>query len=128
MLRVRRRAAATFELMLLVGVSSVNAASRRPPHVAFVLVDDLGHANVGFNRKDDGSATAAQALAETNTPRIDSLAGDGIVLRHHYTYSFCSPSRSSLVTGRLGVHVNMHNVLKQWARTHFIPAQCLIQR
>lgn len=82
------------------------------PHIVFVLVDDLGHANVGFNRRRDsigGESAAQQALVETNTPRIDALAASGIILRHHYTYSFCSPSRSSLMSGRLGVHVNMHN-------------------
>ena len=44
------------------------------------------------------------------TPHIDHLVATGIELDRLYTYKFCSPSRSSLLTGRLPLHVNMHNL------------------
>eukprot|EP00931_Biecheleriopsis_adriatica_P056364 TRINITY_DN33400_c0_g1_i1.p1 TRINITY_DN33400_c0_g1~~TRINITY_DN33400_c0_g1_i1.p1 ORF type:complete len:681 (+),score=133.82 TRINITY_DN33400_c0_g1_i1:220-2043(+) len=40
---------------------------------------------------------------------MDALIDNGILLDRHYTYKICSPSRSSLQTGRLAVHVNPVN-------------------
>ena len=44
---------------------------------------------------------------EVHTPNLDRLIDDGILLDRHYGIHVCSPSRSSLQTGRLPVHVNM---------------------
>ena len=46
---------------------------------------------------------------EIHTPNVDSLASSGLILDRHYTYKFCSPSRSSLLSGRLPFHVNIYN-------------------
>ena len=43
------------------------------------------------------------------TPRIDALAASGVELSRFYAYKFCSPSRSSFLSGRLPIHVNFHN-------------------
>ena len=34
---------------------------------------------------------------------------EGIVLERHYVYKYCSPTRSSLMSGRLPTHVNQNN-------------------
>ena len=70
------------------------------PHIFYFLVDDLGYANVGFN---------AAAPKEPITPHIDSLAASGLILDNYYTYKFCSPTRSSFMSGRLPIHVNQQN-------------------
>lgn len=80
-------------------------ATGRQPHIVYVLVDDLGWANVGFNRKDLSPAEQA----EFRTPTITSLAEQGVILERHYVYPVCSPTRSSLLSGRLPVHVNLEN-------------------
>ena len=41
-----------------------------------------------------------------STPAIDSLVKDGIELDRTYAYHYCSPTRSSFLTGRLPIHVN----------------------
>lgn len=46
----------------------------------------------------------------------------GIELDRFYTYKFCSPSRSSLMTGRFAQHVNMHNLALTVPR-HGIPLE-----
>ena len=46
---------------------------------------------------------------EIHKPNLDSLADDGVILTNHYAYKICSPSRSSLQSGRLAVHVNTVN-------------------
>jgi len=76
-------------------------ATRRPPHIVFFLVDDLGWHNVGFHNP------------MVHTPAIDSLRAQGVELTRHYAYKFCSPSRTSLLSGRLPAHVNERNKITE---------------
>ena len=80
----------------------VKPAEDTKPHIVLLLVDDWGWANVGYHR--DPSTN------EVVTPSIDSLVKNGLELDHHYAFKICSPSRSSLLTGRLPIHVNDANV------------------
>lgn len=79
---------------LLLAAKLVLAVER--PHIVLVLVDDWGWNNAGYHRPDD---------PEVFTPNINKLVEAGIELDRHYTYHYCSPSRSSLQSGRLAVHV-----------------------
>ena len=63
--------------------------------------DDLGYSNVGF--------TALAHNDEPLTPHIDGLANSGVLLNRFYTYRFCSPTRSSFISGRLPIHVRIRN-------------------
>ena len=74
----------------------------RPPHIFFLLADDLGYANVGFTRANAPSP-------EVRTPHLDALAASGARLQRHYTHQFCSPTRSAIQTGRAPIHVNVLN-------------------
>lgn len=95
-------------LLLLASISQSQAEKK--PHVLFILADDYGWANMGVHRRGvPQSAAEKQAQAEVHTPVIDALIDNGILLDRHYTYKICSPSRSSLQTGRLAVHVNPVN-------------------
>ena len=71
------------------------------PHIVLVLVDDLGWANVGYHRDTPSS--------KVDTPNIDSLVEEGLELDQHYTFSVCGPSRCSLLSGRLPIHVSDKN-------------------
>ena len=81
--------------MLLLALSSAAAAPR--PHVIMSLADDLGWHNVGWRN------------AELRTPVIDALHETGIDLQRLYVFKYCSPSRSSLMSGRLPLHVTQNN-------------------
>jgi len=83
------------------------AGAAKKPHVLLILADDYGWANFGAHRKDAGASK--QAIGETATPNMDSLISEGVLLDRHYAYKICSPSRSSLQSGRLAVHVNNVN-------------------
>ncbi len=78
-------------MLLAVALLSSAVSSAEPPHVLFVLADDLGWASVGFNR--------AQATPEVVTPNIDALVAEGVKLNRHYVYMVCTPSRSSVQSG-----------------------------
>lgn len=86
----------------MLNSSSIGAAPR--PHIVYVLSDNLGWGDVGFLRQRNGGATP-----EVATPHLDALAAGGVTLDRFYTYEMCSPSRSSLLSGRLPIHVNFHN-------------------
>ena len=73
------------------------------PHIIVLLADNLGWANVEWHRPPN---LPAQDLY---TPSLDALRKEGVELDRHYTYKFCSPSRSSFLTGRLPFHVNIYN-------------------
>ena len=66
----------------------------KPPHLWMILQDDLGHFDIGFNNPNrvdvSGNTTA--------------LATEGIILSHHYTFYWCSPTRRSFLSGRLPIH------------------------
>jgi len=73
------------------------------PHIVMLMVDDFGWANVGFHAKGQPNE------GEVITPNMDQLAAEGIILDRHYAFRFCSPSRSSFLTGRNPIHVNVGN-------------------
>lgn len=64
------------------------AGAARPPNVIVLLADDLGWADVGFHG------------GEIETPSIDRIAREGMVLDRFYAAPICSPTRAALLTGR----------------------------
>eukprot|EP00038_Savillea_parva_P001046 m.100915 g.100915 ORF g.100915 m.100915 type:complete len:619 (+) comp10367_c0_seq1:74-1930(+) len=82
-------------------VSGLTAPLSPKPHIAVILADDLGWANVGWNR--------AVPDPEVVTPTLDALVRNGIELTQFYTFKYCSPTRSALQSGRNPIHVNVDN-------------------
>ncbi len=69
------------------------------PNIVFILADDLGYGEVGFN----GQSRFA-------TPNIDRIAREGIVFTDHYAGStICAPSRNTLMTGHHTGHATVRN-------------------
>jgi len=66
-----------------------HAAAPPKPNVVFILADDLGYADCGFN-----------GGKEIKTPHLDTLARAGTVLESFYVQPVCSPTRAALMTGR----------------------------
>jgi hypothetical protein len=59
---------------------------------------DFGWHDVGFHNN-----------SEVHSPTIDALARGGLMLDRHYAYKVCCPTRSSFISGRLPIHVNVDN-------------------
>ena len=83
--------------LLVSMVTASPTVAENKPHIVMMLVDDWGWANVGYHRDPP--------TKEVVTPNIDSLVTDGLELDQHYAFQVCSPSRSSLISGRLPIHV-----------------------
>lgn len=67
----------------------LSACADRKPNILFILVDDLGWADVGY-----------QNPAVTETPHVDKLSKEGMVFSSAYAATVCSPSRAEILTGR----------------------------
>lgn len=60
------------------------------PNVVFILADDMGYGDFG-----------CFSGGQSETPRLDALAAEGVCLAQHYSASpVCAPARASLLTGR----------------------------
>lgn len=68
-----------------------------PPHIIFIVSDDLGFNDVGFH----GST-------QIGTPNIDAIAKEGITLMNYHVQPVCSPSRASFMSGRHAIHTGIY--------------------
>ena len=97
--------------------SSAQAAEPNRPNVVFILTDNLGYGEIGAY---GGGITRGAA-----TPHIDSLAEDGMRFLNMNMETQCTPSRSSLMTGRWSIRSGTYQVpyggmadgLTQWEVT-----------
>jgi arylsulfatase len=76
----------------------VPAAPRDSPNVIYIVLDDLGFADLG------------SFGAEIATPSIDAIASQGLRFTNFHTRSICSPTRASLLTGRNSHAVGMKDL------------------
>jgi len=81
----------SFVLMLLLSGLNYSCSDhvREPPrpNIIIILADDMGYSDIGFF----GS--------EIQTPNIDALANEGLVMTQFYNAGRCCPTRASLLTG-----------------------------
>jgi arylsulfatase A-like enzyme len=77
-------------LSLLFAGSVIFADTPRKPNIIFVLVDDMGYADIGcYGAKD------------IRTPNIDRLAREGVKFTDFYANApVCTPTRCAFITGR----------------------------
>ena len=64
-------------------------ATDNKPNIVYIVADDLGWKDVGFNGATD-----------IKTPNLDKLAQTGARLEQFYAQPMCTPTRAALLTGR----------------------------
>ncbi len=75
-------------LAALHAVDKPSTASK--PNIIFIVADDMGNADTGF-----------QGCKDIATPHLDALANSGVRCTSGYvSHPFCSPTRAGLMTGR----------------------------
>jgi arylsulfatase B len=75
-------------------------AESKPKNVVIIMADDMG--------LNDPSYRGSNEFATYN---IDALAYSGVFLDKFYTGPLCSPSRSSLMTGKYPHKIGMHHLV-----------------
>ncbi len=79
------------------------AQSSKRPNIVFVFMDNFGWGELG--------TYGGGILRGAPTPRIDSLAADGMKLLNFNVEAQCTPSRSALMTGRYAIRSGNSEVL-----------------
>lgn len=80
---------AIFSLNFCYG-QKMQTSAEKSPNIVFILVDDLGYVDVGFN-----------GCKDIPTPNIDLIASKGVKFSEAYvSYPVCGPSRAGIMTGR----------------------------
>ncbi len=84
---------------LLTWGGDLSAEPPSKPNVVFILADDLGMQDVGF-----------MGSTYFETPNLDALAEQSLVLNQAYMYPTCSPSRAALLTGKQSFRTGCYTV------------------
>src|SRR6188474_3040400 len=86
------------------------SAAGPPPNIVFILVDDMGYADLG-----------CMGAKDIRTPNIDRLAKEGVRFTDFYANApVCTPTRCGFITGRwqqrVGLEWAMGFTAEQWRR------------
>ncbi len=79
----------------------------RRPNVLLILADDQGYGDLGFHGNP-----------QIRTPRIDALARESVRFRSFYVSPVCSPTRSSLMTGRYNYRTGVVDTFRGRSMMH----------
>lgn len=74
------------------------------PNILFILADDMGYGDPGFMGSKD-----------LHTPNIDRIARGGTILSSYYEQPVCSPTRSTIMTGRYVMRTGVYSVVRPHA-------------
>ena len=85
-------------LAILVAICSSLAVASQP-NFLLVMVDDMGFSDLGCY----GS--------EIPTPNIDAIAAEGLRYTDYHSAPMCSPTRASLLTGKIPSQHGVHDWL-----------------
>lgn len=99
-----RVASAIFAALAIVSNSGLRAkgAETSKPNIVFILTDNLGYGELG--------CYGGGILRGAPTPRIDRLATQGVRLLNFNNEPMCTPSRSSILTGRYAVRTGTYRL------------------
>jgi arylsulfatase A-like enzyme len=88
-------------LVMSMFICSQASADRRKPNIVIILADDLGYGDVG----------CYNSHSKVPTPNIDRLAAEGMLFTDaHSPSTVCTPTRYSLLTGRMAFRNGMRGV------------------
>ena len=79
------------------------ASAQEKPNIVFMMADNLGYGDVGVYGGGE--------LRGAPTPRIDSLASEGLRLTQFLVEPGCTPSRAATMTGRYSVRSGLSLVI-----------------
>ena len=94
---------------LLLMAPIVLAQNGGRPNIVYIVADDLGWKDVGFQGSD------------IKTPNLDALAAAGARLEHFYAQPMCTPTRAALMTGRYPFRYGLQTAVILSGHTYGLP-------
>ena len=96
---------------VLAGLAGVQPAAAQPalPNIVYVVADDMGWGDAGFNGSD------------IKTPNLDKLAEGGARFDQFYALPMCTPTRAALMTGRYPLRYGLQTGVIPAAGTYGLP-------
>jgi len=82
-------------LIALIPLPAAAAGTDDKPNIVLVLMDNFGYGEIGVY--------GGGVMRGAPTPKIDSIAAEGLQLTNYNVEAECTPSRASLMTGRYGI-------------------------
>lgn len=77
-------------IFFVAALAAMTCHAETKPNVIYILADDLGYGEVGYNGQE-----------KIQTPELDAMAAKGMRFTDHYCgNAVCAPSRASLMTGK----------------------------
>src|SRR5262245_41603734 len=76
-------------ILLILCALSCTAPAAEKPNIVFLIADDAGWGDCGFNGNTG-----------LKTPALDRIAREGAVLKQFFVCPLCAPTRAELLTGR----------------------------
>lgn len=108
----------TLALFLSLALAAAPAAPAPPPNIVLILADDLGYGDLG-----------SYGHPILKTPALDRLASEGLRLTSYYAASpLCSPSRASLLTGRIHFRTGIESWIPPDGDTQLGPREITLAR
>jgi arylsulfatase A-like enzyme len=94
-------------LVLLNLASTALAELPKRPNILLIMTDDQGYGDLGFHGNP-----------QIKTPRLDALARESAQFRSFYVSPVCSPTRSSLMTGRYAYRTGVVDTFRGRSMMH----------
>ena len=86
--------------LALLGAAAPAKAAEAKPNIVYIVADDLGWKDVGFN-----------GCADIKTPNLDKLAETGAKFTQFYVQPMCTPTRAALMTGRYPFRYGLQTIV-----------------
>lgn len=88
-------------LLCALCVLTGKSIAAEKPNILYILADDMGYADAGFN-----------GCKDIQTPHLDKLAHAGAILKSFYVQPVCSPTRAALMTGRYAIRTGVYTIVR----------------
>jgi arylsulfatase A-like enzyme len=89
--------------------SPAAAQPKSPPNIVYIVADDMGWKDAGFQGSD------------IKTPNLDRLAEEGARLDQFYVLPMCTPTRAALMTGRYPLRYGLQTGVIPAAGSYGLP-------
>lgn len=88
-------------ISLFLTLITLSAFAQKKPNIVIITTDDVGYFDLSCYHR---------GLAAYQTPNIDRLANEGMMITDYYAHPSCTPGRAALITGQYPIRTGLTSV------------------